>query len=154
MPPFRWNCTHRGRCWLTARWDSNSIGAAARAADEAWRLPRGISPTDVDGLLECNGHVLLIESKPAGVELPRGGQRKALETLARMGATVLIQECEVSAEDSVVFAQCILPSGRWTRRFECDRLARDIAVRRWCEWADAGGTETHPWDKGRVPTTA
>lgn len=44
-------------------------------------LPRGIRPTDVDGMVEINGHVLFLEEKRAGVA-PHEGQRRALWSLS------------------------------------------------------------------------
>lgn len=44
-------------------------------------LPRDIRPTDVDGMVEINGHVLFLEEKRPGVMLHEG-QRRALWSLS------------------------------------------------------------------------
>ncbi len=50
----------------------------------------GIAPTDVDGLVERNGHFLLLEAKGPGVPLKRG-QSRTLEALIATGCfTVLV----------------------------------------------------------------
>lgn len=48
-------------------------------------FPRRIRPTDVDGLVEINGHALFLEQKGPGVPLPEG-QRRALRSLSRREA--------------------------------------------------------------------
>lgn len=44
-------------------------------------FPRGIRPTDVDGFVEINGHLLFLEEKQPG-KGPDEGQRRALAALA------------------------------------------------------------------------
>lgn len=44
-------------------------------------FPRNIRPTDIDGMVEINGHFLFIEEKRAGVA-PDEGQRRALRRLS------------------------------------------------------------------------
>lgn len=46
-------------------------------------FPRGIRPTDVDGMVEINGNVLILEEKGEGVG-PDEGQRRALKVLSDM----------------------------------------------------------------------
>ena len=45
-------------------------------------LPRGIRPSDIDGVLEVNGHFLFMEKK-GPLESEAMGQRLMLEALAR-----------------------------------------------------------------------
>jgi hypothetical protein len=52
-------------------------------------LPRGITPTDIDGLIEIGDQYLIIETKEPGVPLPVG-QRLALERLRRRVSGVLL----------------------------------------------------------------
>ena len=75
---FRYNCDERS-CYYKQlpKWD-DLIGC----------FPRGIRPTDVDGMVEINGNFLFLEEKGAGVPLPPG-QRSALRKLSRRpGITV------------------------------------------------------------------
>ncbi len=52
-------------------------------------FPRKIRPTDVDGLVEINGQILILEEKCAGAG-PDEGQRRALRALAqRPGVTTV-----------------------------------------------------------------
>jgi len=77
---FRYDCERRG-CYVQSlpSWDD--------LIDECF--PRGIRPTDVDGLVEINGHILVLEEKGEGVFLEEG-QRKALASLAtREDVTVI-----------------------------------------------------------------
>lgn len=143
MTVFRHKCNTRG-CWLEQRWDSNLFGRAAEAVDGAWPFPRGISPSDIDGFVECRGSVLFIETKGAGVSIPTG-QDIALKSLRRLGATVLIQFCDEPATDSVVEGILLVPGYGPPRRFRLNRLERDRLAQAWFAWADAGGHGQHPW---------
>lgn len=53
-------------------------------------FPRGIIPTDIDGMVEVNGSFLFIEEKGAGAGL-KDGQGPALKALSRLdGVTVAL----------------------------------------------------------------
>lgn len=52
-------------------------------------FPRRILPTDVDGMVEIDGHFLFMEEKRCGVG-PDEGQRIALKRLSRMPATTVL----------------------------------------------------------------
>jgi hypothetical protein len=52
-------------------------------------FPRGIRPTDIDGMVEINGHVLFIEQKRAGATLPSGQRRGLLAMSRKPQVTVL-----------------------------------------------------------------
>jgi hypothetical protein len=61
-------------------------------------FPRGIMPTDVDGMVEINGHTLFIEQKRSGASLD-GGQRLAFRRLTEdPRITVLFLRATESAE--------------------------------------------------------
>lgn len=50
-----------------------------------------IRPCDIDGIVEINGHFLVIEAKPAHEMPPDGGQRRVLDELAKLPRfTVLV----------------------------------------------------------------
>lgn len=138
MTPFRHKCDARG-CWLERRWDSNLLGRAAESEDGRWPFPRGISPSDIDGFMECAGQVLFIETKDHGAPIPRG-QERALEALAQLGATVLVQECSPPNTDSVVRTRLCV-KGSWKEWQSMDRLQRDRLVQEWFEWAEGEPVE-------------
>src|SRR5690625_3231713 len=73
---FRHDCRTRG-CYvsLLPSWD-----------DIIEALPRKIRPTDIDGMIECNGHFLFIEEKSAGKSLEHG-QRVAMANIANQPNT-------------------------------------------------------------------
>lgn len=76
---FRHDCSKRG-CYVDQLPSWNDLIEA---------FPRGIRPTDVDGMVEINGHVLFMEEKSEGKSL-EPGQKYALDALAsRPGITVL-----------------------------------------------------------------
>jgi hypothetical protein len=52
-------------------------------------LPSPVRMSDIDGVVERNGRVLIVELKPAGAELPLG-QRLMLRTFVGMGCTVWV----------------------------------------------------------------
>lgn len=70
-------------------------------------FPRGIMPSDIDGFVELNGHVLFIEQKRAGGCLS-GGQARAIRRLAQLpdAAVLLIRE----TDDPDVY-ECIYRDG-------------------------------------------
>lgn len=75
---FRHDCRTRG-CYVQQlpSWD-----------DLIPCFPRGIRPTDVDGMVEMNGHFLFMEEKSAGKSVDHG-QHLALKRLAaRSNVTV------------------------------------------------------------------
>jgi len=130
---FRHKCAQRG-CWLERRWDSHKLGQASAEKHGVWPFPRGITPSDIDGFLECSGRVLVIETKGHGAPVPRG-QERALESLSRLGATVLLQECDPPSEDAVTRVRfCI--NGYWHPWKPADRLERDHIVERWFDWVE------------------
>jgi hypothetical protein len=133
---FRHNCGGGENCWLHRRWDSDQLGRAAETADGTWPFPRRISPSDIDGFLECNGELLFIETKEKGAPIPVG-QRRALTSLSRKGTTVLIQECDPPRDDAVVSVRLCV-NGTWRAPAGMDRLQRDRLVQRWFQWAEKG----------------
>lgn len=52
-------------------------------------FPRNIRPTDIDGLVEINGHFLFLEEKRAGAS-PDEGQRRALVELSKRERTTVV----------------------------------------------------------------
>jgi hypothetical protein len=133
---FRHNCDEGANCWLHRRWDSDHLGRAAEAEDGTWPFPRKISPSDIDGFLECNGEVLFIETKELGAPIPVG-QGRALTSLSLKGTTVLLQECDPPCRDVVVSVRLCV-DGKWRPAQNMNRLQRDRLVQRWFHWAETG----------------
>lgn len=52
-------------------------------------FPRGIRPTDIDGMVEINDHFLFLEEKCAG-KGPDEGQRRALQRLASRSGVMVV----------------------------------------------------------------
>lgn len=50
-------------------------------------LPRGIRPTDIDGMIECNNYFLFLEAKRQGQTLPKG-QEIAFIRLANVSVRI------------------------------------------------------------------
>lgn len=81
-------------------------------------FPRGIRPTDIDGMVEINGQFLFLEEKRAGAG-PDEGQRRALLKLARFESITVVIFRPRSCDDDLdvlVFGQGP-PQGyqRWPR---------------------------------------
>lgn len=77
---FRHDCKTRG-CIIESLpyWD-----------DLIAAFPRNIRPTDIDAMVEINGHFLFIEQKSAGVALENGQRRALLALSEQPNTTVLI----------------------------------------------------------------
>lgn len=55
------------------------------------QFPRGIIPTDIDGMVEINGRFLFLEEKSMPGASMSGGQQKALARLSHLpGVTVMV----------------------------------------------------------------
>jgi hypothetical protein len=69
---FRWNCRNKG-CYYEQLPDWDDLIEC---------FPRKIRPTDIDGMVEINGHFLFLEEKGPGCT-PDDGQRIALRRLSQ-----------------------------------------------------------------------
>ena len=93
---WRWNCDEKG-CYTMSlpSWD-----------DLLDCFPRGIRPTDIDGMVEINGWVLIIDQKEPGKTFEEG-QRRAYNALReRPNTTVVGIRDGLNSEVEVI----ILPS--------------------------------------------
>lgn len=77
---FRWDCSMNG-CYHESLPDWEDICTEV--------FPRGIYPTDIDGMVEINGHLLFLEQKGPGVGLDTG-QRLAMRHLANLSPKVTV----------------------------------------------------------------
>ena len=89
-------------------------------------LPGKVAPMDFDGVLERNGHFLILEFKPEGVR-PRTGQARTLRAARKWADVWLVQGdgpvVKVDFGDGEVFAMSV------------ESLA--VEVRRWFDEAGA-----------------
>lgn len=123
---FRWNCHEKRQCYndTLPSWDYLM---------EAF--PRGIIPTDVDGMVEINGSFLFIEQKRAGAFIPEG-QRMALLRLAALSDNVtvlIIREIADSADMEV--ARLKRSGAKWWERMTRDELM--VWMKSWATAVDA-----------------
>lgn len=74
-------------------------------------FPRGIAPTDVDGMVEASNQFLFFEAKRHGEELKKG-QRMALQRLARLSdaITVIVLHWEPSTNELEEFYEILSPN--------------------------------------------
>ena len=78
------------------RWDCLRQGCDRDANHPAWELlhgalPRNITPTDIDGMVECANHFLFLEFKRGGAD-PKNqeGQRQSLLRLTRASPAIRV----------------------------------------------------------------
>lgn len=120
---FRYDCQQRG-CYidLLPSWD-----------DLIEVFPRHIRPTDVDGMVEINGHILILEEKTQGKPLDNG-QRRALKALTERPHTTVVVFRPGSVSDLEVL---ILANGATPEGYQ--RVSRDWFrgwLRAWARAAD------------------
>ena len=104
---------------------------------------------DVDGIIERNGHTLIIEVKTRGVRIPKG-QKIMYESLRKQKNSVIILWYEPSQEelnwidlDKVTYAEFTMFGGEWrhlTKGLTTEGLC--TILRRW--WRKA---EEESWTK-------
>lgn len=117
---FRHDCACRG-CYIEQlpSWD-----------DLIEAFPRRIRPTDIDGLVEVNGHILVLEEKCAG-KGPDEGQRQALKVLSELPRVTVIFFRPLA--DGLELLTYPSPNG-WQPITRDDFKAM---LRRWAEHAEA-----------------
>lgn len=100
---WRYDCEKRG-CYVTSlpSWD-----------DLLDAFPRDIRPTDIDGVVEINGHVLILDQKSAGKTFEEG-QRRAYEALRERPKTTIVGIREgANTELEVIVLAHDLPGTGW-----------------------------------------
>lgn len=105
---------------------------------------------DLDGMVERNGYMLLIETKWPGGDLS-GGQRIAFTNLCKTNFTSVI----------VVWGQPQQPEemqiyhlGHVYDRQPCDKFTLRLAVKRWYDWASSQPPAWMLTDQLKAPQTA
>lgn len=102
-------------------------------------LPGRVAPTDVDGVLERNGHFLVMEYKPKGVALPMG-QRIMLKHLVRRGGfNVWVVWGDDSSEDALCEVASLDRNGDVLDVETITAGQLGARVRAWLDWATAAG---------------
>jgi hypothetical protein len=121
------NCQNRGCFTEQYEWDFAMFNGCFG--------PGKIRPTDIDGLVERNGHGLVIETKAKTVQSVPVGQMRTLEWFARdLKQTVLVMFGDPNAPER---AFALYPGGR---RVDIEpanvETVRDF-VSRWFIWAES-----------------
>jgi len=103
-------------------------------------FPRGIIPTDIDGMVEVNGHILFLEEKRAGAS-PSGGQLSAFRQLSRLDnvKVVLTRPGQVSEMQMLV-----LDGGDGSGWMDVSRDDYASFLRAWSDYADSTRAKRNP----------
>lgn len=96
-------------------------------------FPRGIHPTDVDGFVEINGHLLFLEEKQEGRGFDTDGQRLALRALSRLPRVTVIVFRPIGEDIETLIFAGEYASG-WQRRTQPEFLD---CLRQWAIRADS-----------------
>lgn len=91
-----------------------------------------IRPTDVDGMVERNGHFLFLEAKSTGVTLPKGQQIMFSRLAAPKSFTVFVVHGDTNQPQRLT----VFHNGAWQQDRECDLQGFRRAVSRWWEMAN------------------
>ena len=94
-------------------------------------FPRNIRPTDVDGLVEVNGHILVLEEKCVG-KGPDEGQRRALQRLASLPNVRVVFFRPIGTEGGLETLTFPDPDGWKPTTSE----AFALSLHAWAVWAD------------------
>jgi hypothetical protein len=88
--------------------------------------------SDIDGVVERNGHVLYIETKSAGVSIPEG-QKRLHDAWIKKGDTVLIVWGDPNQPQRATLRHGVCNEEHDT----CDMTDLDSIISRWFAWADS-----------------
>ncbi len=102
-----------------------------------WGILKGcfgpvIAPTDIDGMVEHCGHILILDSKHTNARI-REGQKKAYQVLARRGMTVFVMYGEKNSPERITVFDRDKPYG-WATE-PCDLESVRKRCQEWYEWA-------------------
>lgn len=104
--------------------------------DIAACFPRNIEPTDIDGMVEINGHFLFLEEKGEKVGFTREGQRRALLELSRQPQTTVLIFRPGGTRGWQVLK---LENGQGTGFRDCSRSQLLHWIQRWARDANTAG---------------
>jgi hypothetical protein len=108
-------------------------------------FPRGITPTDLDGMVEVNGRFLVFETKLPGTEMPEG-QERALRALVATGLfTVLFLQGKPGVTDIEGLQVWRWKDGRFEQReiWPPTVSALRRLCERWAKWAALQRSKPH-----------
>jgi hypothetical protein len=110
----------------------------------------GIKVSDIDGVVERNGHMLFIEAKPPKKKLSRG-QLILFSNLARSGFCVMVLWGEPNKPECAL----IWPPYEMnpSDEFEVDKAAVHEIVRRWFVCVNQIPSKSKTDETGKWPTT-
>lgn len=97
------------------------------------RFPRNIRPTDIDGMVEINGHFLFLEEKSAGAPI-ESGQRMALKSLSRNPNTTVLVFRPAGKRD---LEAMVIKDGSTDGFRPCSRTQFLHWIERWATHADS-----------------
>ena len=119
---LRWKCDERG-CYTAQlpNWD-----------EDIKCFPRGIQPTDIDGMVEIHGKFLFIEEKGAGVNMGVG-QSLAFRRLSQLpGVSVILKRPKDTGLELAVV------TGDNAKNWETVTVDEyHDRLRRWADWAQS-----------------
>jgi hypothetical protein len=97
---------------------------------------RGISPTDLDGAVERNKHLLVLETKSPGVEVPKGQEILFKSLVETAKAKVVVVWGRRNQPERARLYDSFHPDGMDIDDVDLPRLRSYVT--RWFEWADKG----------------
>lgn len=100
--PLNWNCHKEGRCYNIALRPKIEVFADC--------FPKKIAMSDIDGMVEINGHFLALEWKTSGAKMPTG-QRIMFERFTQNSDKDIVIEVRGNAETMEVFYYRMFRSG-------------------------------------------
>ena len=121
--PLRWDCEKQGCFNLKKR---------PKIEQFADCLPRACKFGDVDGIAEINGKGLLLEWKPAAIDLATG-QRLTYERLTKTG---LLSVLVIAGDAETMHIRHLgrYFKGKWSGWKEADMEDAKTAIRKWVTW--------------------
>ncbi|WP_288337888.1 hypothetical protein [uncultured Gordonia sp.] len=123
---FRHNCSTKG-CYYDTLPDWSWMNEV---------FPRGIMPTDIDGMVEMNSRFLFIEQKQPGVGLKSGGQGVAMRRLSRLpGVTVVLFRPAPGTPGG--YEYLFLVDGKGSGWIQCSIEDFKTWLRLWCDYAQS-----------------
>jgi hypothetical protein len=104
-----------------------------RAINVGPRLNRGISPTDIDAIVEINNHFLMAETKDAGTGI-KNGQMRTINALMRTGLFTFIARWGKAPPGDSAYSLNFFGK----REIFCPPIVEteEKKIASWADWAD------------------
>jgi len=131
---FRYDCGQSQNCYIQSLPSWDFLDGV---------FPRGIIPTDIDGMVEVNGHLLFLEEKRAGAG-PKTGQLSAFRALSRLpGVKVAMTRPGQASEMQML----VLDGGVGSGWMDVSRDDYVEFLRAWSTHADSTPATTAPFSE-------